>query len=131
MSADSEKIRLDKWLWATRFFKTRRLAIEAVSGGKVHLNGKRTKPSHGIEKGDHLTIRRAQFEYEIIVSGLSKQRRSALEATQLYQESEASQSKRQALAMQLREERNQHGPKSQGRPSKRDRRQLIRLLGKN
>ncbi len=131
MSADSEKVRLDKWLWAARFFKTRRLAIEAVSGGKVHLNGKRTKPSHTIQKGDHLTIRRAQFEYEVTVSGLSKQRRPALEAAQLYHESEASQSKRQALAMQLKEERDQRGPKPQGRPSKRDRRQLIRLLSRN
>lgn len=131
MPPESEKVRLDKWLWAARFFKTRRLALEAVSGGKVHLNGKRTKPGYALQKGDHLTIRRAQFEYEITVSELSKQRRPASEAALLYQESEASQSKRQALALQLKEERQDRGPSPRGRPSKRDRRQLMRLLGKD
>lgn len=128
---ESEKIRLDKWLWAARFFKTRRLAIDAVTGGKVHLNGKRTKPSHEIHVGDRLVIRRDQFEYEITVSGLSRQRRPALEAALLYQESEESKSKRQTLAIQLREKREQHGPGPKGRPTKRERRQLIHLLGKD
>jgi ribosome-associated heat shock protein Hsp15 len=131
MISETEKIRIDKWLWAARFFKTRSLAVEAVSGGKVHLNGKRAKPSHRIGIGDNLTIRRGQFEYEIIIDGLSKQRRSAPEASLLYQESEGSKAKRQTLAMQLREERENHGPVSRGRPSKRDRRQIIEFIRKS
>jgi ribosome-associated heat shock protein Hsp15 len=128
MISETEKIRIDKWLWAARFFKTRSLAVEAVSGGKVHLNGKRAKPSHRICIGDNLTIRRGQFEYEITIDGLSKQRRSAPEASLLYQESEKSKANRQTLAMQLREER---GPVSRGRPSKRDRRQIIEFIRKS
>jgi ribosome-associated heat shock protein Hsp15 len=131
MSSEAEKVRLDKWLWAARFFKTRSLAVEAVSGGKVHLNGERTKPSHGVCIGDNLTIRRGQFQYEITIDGLSKQRRSALEASLLYRESEASKIKRQTLAMQLREEREHHGPAVRGRPSKRDRRQIIHFTRKS
>lgn len=131
MPSESEKIRIDKWLWAARFFKTRRLAIEAVAGGKVHLNGGRTKPGHEIHVSDRLAIRRDQFEYEITVSGLSKQRRPAPEAALLYEESETSISKRQALAMQLKEAREQHGTMPKGRPSKRDRRQLLRLQRKD
>lgn len=129
MSSETEQVRLDKWLWAARFFKTRSLAVEAVSGGKVHLNGRRVKPSQRVTVGDHLTIRRNQFEYEITIDGLSKQRRSATEASLLYQESEDSKAKRQALAMQLRTER-EHQPTIRGRPSKRERRQIMRFIGK-
>lgn len=131
MPSESDQVRLDKWLWAARFFKTRRLALEAVNGGKVHLNGRRTKPGRALQKGDRLIIRRHRFEYEIIVHGLSRQRRSAPEAALLYQESEASQAKREALARQLKEKRQQRGPSPRRRPSKRDRRQLLRFLGKD
>ena len=127
----TETVRLDKWLWAARFFKTRNLAIEAVSGGKVHLNGKRVKPSHGVRLGDNLTIRRGQFEYEITVEGLSKQRRPASEASLLYQESEASKVRRQSLATQLRETVEPRGPRLRGRPSKRDRRQMLHFTRKD
>ncbi|QBQ54910.1 RNA-binding S4 domain-containing protein [Nitrosococcus wardiae] len=130
MTSETEKIRLDKWLWAARFFKTRSLAVAAVNGGKVHLNGRRVKPSQRVSIGDNLTIRRGQFEYEITVDRLSQQRRPATEASLLYQESEESKVKRQTLAMQLREER-EHRPTTQGRPSKRDRRQIIRFTRKS
>lgn len=131
MTSETEKIRIDKWLWAARLFKTRGLAVEAVSGGKVHLNGQRAKPSHRIRIGDNLTIRRGQFEYEITIEGLSKQRRSASEASLLYQENEESKLKRQALAAKLREERKYLGPTSQGRPSKRERRQIVHFTRKS
>jgi ribosome-associated heat shock protein Hsp15 len=130
MASETEEIRIDKWLWAARFFKTRGLAAEAVSGGKVHLNGKRAKPSHRIHIGDSLTIHRGQFEYEITIDGMSRQRRSAPEASLLYQESEESKTKRQTLAAQLREERKHLGPTSQGRPSKRERRQIVHFTRK-
>lgn len=131
MTFEIEKIRLDKWLWAARFFKTRGLAVEAISGGKIHLNGRRVKAGQRVAIGDSLIIRRGHFEYEITIDKLSKQRRSATEASLLYQESEASKTKRQALAMQLREAREYQGPAAQGRPSKRDRRQIIRFTRKN
>ncbi|CAB1275731.1 RNA-binding S4 domain-containing protein [Candidatus Nitrosacidococcus tergens] len=127
--AEDEKIRIDKWLWAARFFKTRSLASEAVSGGKVHLNHQRAKSSHRVNIGDHLLIRRERFEYEIEILSLSKQRRSAPEAASLYQETEQSQAKRQALAAQLKEERSHLGIPT--RPSKKDRRQIIRFIRKS
>jgi ribosome-associated heat shock protein Hsp15 len=131
VTSETEKIRIDKWLWAARLFKTRGLAVEAVNGGKVHLNGQRAKPSHRIRIGDNLTIRRGQFEYEITIEGLSKQRRSASEASLLYQENEESKLKRQALAAKLREERKHLGSTSQGRPSKRERRQIVHFTRKS
>ena len=73
MTHDLDKIRLDKWLWAARFYKTRALATEAVSGGKVHLNGERCKAGRNIKIGDCLTITRGHSEMEVIVQGLNKQ----------------------------------------------------------
>ncbi|ABA57383.1 RNA-binding S4 domain-containing protein [Nitrosococcus oceani] len=131
MTSEAEKIRLDKWLWAARFFKTRSLAVEAINGGKVHLNGRRVKASQRVAVGDSLIIRRGHFEHEITVDKLSRQRRPATEASLLYQESDASKTKRETLAMQLREAREYQGPAVQGRPSKRERRQIIRFTRKN
>jgi len=118
-----DSLRVDKWLWAARFFKTRSLAAEAVEGGKVHLNGARVKPAHAVRAGDELTIRRGPYETVVIVRGVSERRGPAEQAQTLYEETEASQAAREALAAQLRLER---GPafQSDDRPSKKERRDI-------
>ena len=122
----SESQRLDKWLWAARFYKTRSLAVEAINGGKVHLNKQRAKPSRTVRVEDTLTISKPPYEFEIIVAGLNLQRRPAAEAQQLYQETSDSQKKREALREQIKNE--PLGFRQQkGRPSKRDRRHIIKF----
>jgi len=122
----SEEIRLDKWLWAARFFKTRSLAATAVSGGKVHVNGARTRPARAVRIGDEIKIRHALYEWIVIVRGLEKQRGPAAEAQQQYEETEASKKTREALTTELREQ-GFHGPRPGGRPSKKARRDVLRL----
>jgi len=118
--------RLDKWLWAARFFKTRPLAAQAISGGKVHLNGERVKPSRNIKAGDQLQITRGQFEFKIIVEALNKHRRPAAEAQALYTEDEQSMQKRKELAQSLKI-LNANMPHSEKRPSKKQRRQIVKF----
>jgi ribosome-associated heat shock protein Hsp15 len=124
MAEAEDRIRLDKWLWAARFFKTRQLAAEAISGGKVHLNGQRTKPGKEIGIGARLEISKDQTVWEIIVTGLNTQRRPAREAVQMYRETPESQERREADAIRRREQR-ELGVAPERRPSKKDRR-LIR-----
>jgi len=118
--------RLDKWLWASRFFKTRALASEAVNGGKVHLNGDRAKPSRNVKVGDELSITRGQFVFQIVIQGLNKYRRPANEAQLLYQESAESISKRQSLAESLKI-LNANMPHLDKRPGKKQRRQIVKF----
>ena len=123
---DDDRQRLDKWLWAARFFKTRALAAEAVSGGKVHVNGDRVKPARPVKVGDRLNITRAQFEYVIIICKLNAQRRPAQEAELMYEESEESLKARE----QQRETNraiNASVSFSDKKPSKKDRRQIVRF----
>jgi len=121
-----ESQRLDKWLWAARFYKTRSLAVEAINGGKVHLNNNRVKPSRTIKPNDVLTISKPPYEHIITVLGLNKNRRPAVEAQQLYSESEESIAKRELLHQQLKDQ-----PLGfrydKGRPNKRDRRHIIKF----
>ncbi len=98
-----ESQRLDKWLWAARFYKTRSLAVEAINGGKVHLNNNRVKPSRTIKPDDILTISKPPYEHIVTILGLNKNRRPAVEAQQLYNESEASIAKREILHQQLKD----------------------------
>lgn len=122
--AEGNKVRIDKWLWAARFFKTRSQAAHAVLGGKVHVNGIRIKPARIVIRGDELCIRRGEYEFVIIVQGLSGKRGSAVQARTLYEETEESVVARESLREQRRmSAAEQSGPAR--RPSKRDRR-LIR-----
>ncbi|MES9937853.1 MAG: RNA-binding S4 domain-containing protein, partial [Sedimenticola sp.] len=90
-----ESLRLDKWLWAARFFKTRQLAVEAINGGKVHLNGQRTKPGREVKPGSQLRIHKGSLEWDITVRQIPKQRRPASEAVNFYEESEQSRQRRE------------------------------------
>lgn len=124
--SDDNNQRLDKWLWAARFYKTRSLAVEAINGGKVHLNNQRVKPSRTIKADDVLTISKPPYEHIITILGLAKQRRPAPEAQQLYVESTESIAKREALHEEIKNQplgfRHE-----KGRPSKRDRRHIIKF----
>lgn len=126
--AEIDSIRLDKWLWAARFFKTRKLAADAVAGGKVHVNGQRSKPGKEIKIGNKLFISKNHYTWDITVIGINPQRRPAKEATLLYQETPESQSKRQQQIALEREQRAlfDYSPE-QRKPNKKERRQIHRF----
>ncbi len=118
---ENGKLRIDKWLWAARFFKTRSLAADAVESGKVLVNGARAKPAKTIAAGDMLEIRSGKFRFEVEVLALSSKRGGAPEAQKLYRETEDSRAQREAIAAQLRA---QPQPVFKGRPTTRDRRKI-------
>ncbi len=122
----SETVRLDKWLWAARFFKTRSLAGRAISGGKVQVNGRRAKRASGVHIGDRLRLRKGQVEYHVIVRGLSEHRGPAAEAAHLFEETTESIEARRLHASQ-RKAAPSYEFRAKGRPSKKERRQLERL----
>jgi len=119
-----DKVRIDKWLWAARFFKTRSMAAQAVTGGKVQVNGARIKPARVVQPGDELRIRRGEFEFIVIVLVAADKRRPAKEAQLLYEETESSLQQRQEMREQKRLEAasKMYGPMK--RPDKRSRRQI-------
>ena len=122
-------MRLDKWLWAARFFKTRALAAEAVEGGKVQVNGDRAKRARPIQVGDELRIRLGHYEHIVTVRALSGRRGPASEAAGLYRETEASLAAREERSVQLKSLHSLFGPEK-GRPTKKDRREIERLKGR-
>lgn len=130
---EENKVRLDKWLWAARFFKTRSMASQAVNGGRVHLNGKRIKPARIISIGDELRIQRGEHEFVVIVEGLNDRRCPAKEACKLYHETEDSILSRQKNSEERRLLRtaNGSGIAPAKRPSKRDRRLIRSFTGKD
>lgn len=119
-------MRLDKWLWVARFFKTRSLASEAVDGGMVKLNGTPAKPAKDLKIGDRLDIRAGEQDWEVVVQGLNEQRRPATEAQLLYNETPDS-IQRRVQAAELRKLAPTPAPEQKGRPTKRDRRLLSRF----
>lgn len=123
----TDKVRLDKWLWVTRFFKTRPLAAEAVIGGKVHVNGQRVKAGKVLCIGDELSIRRGRNLYVVVVRGLASRRGPAPQASLLYEETEESRQNRTDIAEQQRACGTLHA-QQQRRPTKRSRRTIIRYL---
>lgn len=126
MNDGPEAQRLDKWLWAARFFKTRSLAGEAIDAGRVLVNGQRCRASRNIRVGDRLDIRRSQERWEIAVRGLNAQRRPASEASSLWEETAQGRERRERERL----ERQLDGQGRIGeRPTKRDRRQLERWRG--
>jgi ribosome-associated heat shock protein Hsp15 len=120
-----KKIRLDKWLWAARFYKTRSIARDMINGGKVHYNGQRTKASKVVELGALLTIRQGDTSKQISIEQLSDQRRSAPIAESLYQETSDSIKKREAYSV-LRKLSLQNAPHPDKKPNKKQRRELIK-----
>ena len=120
-----QRLRIDKWLWAARFYKTRAIAKQAIEGGKVHWEGQRVKPSKEIEVGATLRLRQGFDEKTVVVKALSDKRRGAPEAQQLYQETEQSAAQRERLATQ-RKSQPAHWPAA-SKPNKKQRRDLQRL----
>jgi ribosome-associated heat shock protein Hsp15 len=124
-TAGQEKTRIDKWLWAARFFKTRALAVAAVENGRALVNEMRVKPAKSLAVGDLLTIRVAHYQYVVEVLALSSRRGPPAEAQKLYRETGESKAKRAALA----EERKAQAQYSvlRGRPTKKDRREIEKM----
>jgi ribosome-associated heat shock protein Hsp15 len=123
-------VRLDKWLWAARFFKTRSQATQAVDGGKVEVNGARVKPAKEIRIGDELCIRLAPYEHVVIVRGLADKRGSATIAQTLYEETTESVAAREKLRESHRLAPAMFVYEEKGRPTKKDRRELSKLIEK-
>ena len=126
MAEQDQPIRIDKWLWAARFFKTRALAAEAVGGGRVEINGERAKPSRIVRAGYRITVRRGPYEWIVIVKNVARLRGPAAQAQLLYDETEESLRQRQTAAAQLQLERPLESA-APGRPTKRDRRAISRF----
>ena len=127
--AADERVRLDKWLWAARFFKTRALAAEAVAGGKVQVNGDRAKRARPLQIGDEVRVRQGPYEFLVVVRALSARRGPASVAAELYEERPESRAAREAMALQLKTLHAAFVPEK-GRPTKRDRREIERLKGR-
>ena len=125
-----EGVRIDKWLWAARFFKTRGLAADAIDGGKVEVNGGKVKASKTVKPGDTVRIRLGPYEHVVLVQGLSERRGPASEAAKLYQEDAAAKARRLALveAHKLAQQSFAYG---EGKPSKKERRDINRMKGRD
>ena len=119
-------MRLDKWLWAARFYKTRSLAQQAIAAGQVRLGGERIKPAHDLKVGGEVLLRKGDFQWEIVVRALSERRGPAAEAQKLYEETAASRAERERR-MDLRRWGAEPAAALKGRPTKRDRRMLDKL----
>jgi ribosome-associated heat shock protein Hsp15 len=129
MTENDDRVRLDKWLWAARFYKTRSLAAEAIAGGKVQVNGDRVKRAKPVQIGDEVRIRLGPYEHLVLVRGVSERRGPASSAAELYAEKPESVAAREAMAIQLKSLHAAFVPE-RGRPTKKDRREINRLKGR-
>jgi ribosome-associated heat shock protein Hsp15 len=129
MTEAEDRTRVDKWLWAARFYKTRSLAAEAVAGGKVQVNGERVKRAKPLQIGDEVRIRQGPYEHHVVVRELSSQRGPAARAIELYEETPDSRAAREAMALQLKSLHSAFIPE-RGRPTKKDRREIRRFKGR-
>lgn len=126
--AELTEVRIDKWLWAARFFKTRSLAADAVNGGKVHVNGQRCKPGKCIKIGDWVSVTKEQYTWNLEVTDLNKQRRPAKEAAALYHEDEDSaENRHKQIELEKQQRALQHPSEREHRPNKKQRRQIHRF----
>jgi ribosome-associated heat shock protein Hsp15 len=121
------KVRLDKWLWAARFYKTRTLATQAIEAGQVRVGGERVKAAHAVRAGEAITVRKAGYSWEVSVTALSDRRGGAADAALLYREDPASIAAREAL-MEQKRAAFEANPRHTGRPTKRQRRKLEDFL---
>ena len=119
-----DKLRIDKWLWAARFYKTRALAVEEIDKGRVKVNGAEAKPAREVKSGDTVSLRQGQVHRTVVVRGISSQRGSAPVAQQLYEETEESLRLKAEAAERRRLNSDPAGAQEHGRPTKRDRRTL-------
>lgn len=126
MSGAPDSVRLDRWLWAARFYKTRTLASEEVAGGKVRLNDQRPKPASPVRVGDVVRVRKPPYEFVLRVEALAERRGSAKVARALYAETEASREKRERRRIQMREV-PVPAYRGKGRPTKKERREIERF----
>jgi ribosome-associated heat shock protein Hsp15 len=131
MSDVMERVRIDKWLWAARFFKTRSLATDAVAGGKVEVNGERAKPAKLVQRGDEVRLRLGPYEHVMLVTGLAERRGPASVAAGLFEERGESRAARERVAEQLRLGAAAWATDDKSRPTKRDRRALDRFRGRD
>ena len=129
MTETDDRVRIDKWLWAARFYKTRSLAAEAIAGGKVQVNGERVKRARPMQIGDEVRIRQGPYEHQIIVRELSDRRGPASDAARMYEEKPESRAAREAMALQLKSLHAAFVPE-RGRPTKKDRREIEKLKGR-
>lgn len=129
MTETDDRVRLDKWLWAARFYKTRSLAAEAIAGGKVQVNGERVKRAKPMQIGDEVRIRQGPYEHQIVVREISERRGPASDAARMYAEKPESRAAREAMTLQLKSLHAAFVPE-RGRPTKKDRREIERLKGR-
>jgi ribosome-associated heat shock protein Hsp15 len=126
-SDDVTRVRLDKWLWAARFFKTRGLAVQAIETGKVEVNGERAKRAKQLQVGDQLRVRIGPYHHIVHVRALSERRGPPAAAAELFQETEESRKARDAMQLQMKIASSGREYDFRGRPTKKDRRDIARL----
>lgn len=126
-----DKLRIDKWLWAARFYKTRSLAAEEIDKGRVRVNDQEAKPSREVKSGDTVALRQGVLSRTLVVRGISSQRGSAPVAQQLYEETQESLARKAQAAEQRHLTHDPAGSLEHGRPTKRDRRSLDKAQGSN